>query len=101
MAGCGALGANRQGTARAGPSLVRAPCNTNRSHYRFAIGQDGRQRGGRGYDAGKKIKGRKRHIAVDAQGNLLTVVAHSAGVQDRVKVPTSIRLPRTVGQAWR
>jgi transposase len=40
--------------------------------------------GPRGYDAGKKIKGRKRHIAVDTQGNLLTVVVHSAGIQDRV-----------------
>jgi hypothetical protein len=29
--------------------------------------------GQRGYDAGKKIKGRKRHIAVDTQGNLLAV----------------------------
>ncbi len=38
----------------------------------------------RGYDAGKKIKGRKRHIAVDTQGNLLTAVVHSAGIQDRV-----------------
>ena len=38
----------------------------------------------RGYDAGKKIKGRKRHIAVDTQGNLLTAIIHSAGIQDRV-----------------
>src|SRR5437867_1811388 len=30
--------------------------------------------GARGYDGGKKIKGRKRHIAVDTQGNVLTVV---------------------------
>ena len=43
--------------------------------------QKGRQRG---YDAGKKIKGRKRHIAVDALGLLLVVVVHSAGIQDRV-----------------
>jgi transposase len=50
----------------------------------FAIGQDGAQRGARGYDAGKKIKGRKRHIAVDSQGNLLTVVVHAASLQDRV-----------------
>jgi transposase len=40
--------------------------------------------GQRGFDAGKKIKGRKRHIAVDTQGNLLTVIVHSAGIQDRV-----------------
>ncbi|MGH7094862.1 MAG: transposase [Stellaceae bacterium] len=39
--------------------------------------------GPRGYDAGKKIKGRKRHIVVDTQGNLLNVVIHPANVQDR------------------
>ena len=32
---------------------------------------------------GKKIKGRKRHILVDTMGNLLRVVVHSAGIQDR------------------
>ena len=36
-----------------------------------------------GYDAGKKINGRKRHIIVDSQGNLIDVVVHSAGIQDR------------------
>ena len=35
-----------------------------------------------GYDGGKKIKGRKRHIAVDILGLLLVVVVHSAGIQD-------------------
>lgn len=39
--------------------------------------------GVRGYDAGKKIKGRKRHIITDTQGNLLSVDVHSAGIQDR------------------
>ena len=38
--------------------------------------------GERGYDAGKKINGRKRHIVVDTVGNLLDVVIHSAGIQD-------------------
>jgi len=41
------------------------------------------QGGERGYDAGKKIKGRKRHIVVDTMGLLLDVVVHSAGIQDR------------------
>jgi len=41
------------------------------------------QAGQRGYDAGKKINGRKRHIAVDALGLLLGVVITSAAVQDR------------------
>jgi putative transposase len=36
----------------------------------------------RGYDAGKKISGRKRHIVVDTLGLILAVVVHSAGVQD-------------------
>lgn len=39
--------------------------------------------GARGYDAGKKIKGRKRHILVDTMGLLLLVVVHGANVQDR------------------
>jgi putative transposase len=38
----------------------------------------------RGYDAGKKITGRKRHLAVDTLGMVLAVVVHSAGVQDQV-----------------
>jgi putative transposase len=36
-----------------------------------------------GYDAGKKITGRKRHILVDTMGLVLAVVVHSAGIQDR------------------
>ncbi len=38
--------------------------------------------GERGFDGGKKIKGRKRHILVDTMGNLLRIVVHSAGIQD-------------------
>ena len=37
----------------------------------------------RGYDAGKKINGTKRHIAVDALGLLLTALVTAASVQDR------------------
>ncbi len=37
----------------------------------------------RGYDAGKKIKGVKRHIAVDTMGLILAVAIQSASVQDR------------------
>ena len=40
-------------------------------------------RASRGYDAGKKVNGRKRHIAVDTIGLLLTVLITAAGVQDR------------------
>jgi transposase len=37
----------------------------------------------RGWDAAKKVNGRKRHIAVDTAGLLLTVVITAASVQDR------------------
>ena len=37
----------------------------------------------RGYDAGKKINGTKRHVAVDALGLLLAVLITAASVQDR------------------
>lgn len=39
--------------------------------------------GPRGYDAGKKIKGRKRHIVTDTEGNLVGLQVHSADIQDR------------------
>jgi putative transposase len=38
---------------------------------------------GTGYDAGKKIKGIKRHVVVDVLGLLIGVVVHSAAIQDR------------------
>src|ERR1700723_696865 len=36
-----------------------------------------------GYDAGKKIKGKKRHILVDTLGLLMHVIVHPADIQDR------------------
>ena len=40
-------------------------------------------RGHVGFDAGKKVKGRKRHILVDTLGLILKAEVHSAGIQDR------------------
>jgi len=39
--------------------------------------------GSRGFDAGKKVNGRKRHIVVDTMGLLLAVIITTASVQDR------------------
>ncbi len=39
--------------------------------------------GPRGYDAAKKIKGRKRHVVTDTSGLLVGVVVHPADIQDR------------------
>ena len=46
--------------------------------------------GPRGYDAGKKIKGRKRHIVTDTQGNMLAGIVHDASIQDRDGAPSVI-----------
>ena len=43
--------------------------------------------GPRGFDAGKKIKGRKRHIVTDTQGNVVGLVVHEADIQDRDGAP--------------
>lgn len=40
-------------------------------------------RGDVGFDAGKNVKGRKRHIVVDILGMVLKAEVHSAGIQDR------------------
>ena len=40
-----------------------------------------------GYDAGKKIKGRKRHILTDTGGLLVTALVHTADIQDRDGAP--------------
>ncbi len=39
--------------------------------------------GPRGFDAGKKVKGRKRHILTDTTGLLVGAIVHEASVQDR------------------
>ena len=36
-----------------------------------------------GFDAGKKVKGKKRHVLVDTQGLLMQAIVHAADVQDR------------------
>ena len=40
-----------------------------------------------GYDAGKRIKGRKRHIVTDTCGHMLAIMVHSASIQDRDGAP--------------
>src|ERR1022692_3994835 len=40
-----------------------------------------------GYDAGKKIKGRKRHIVTDTEGFLIGLIVHKANLQDRDGAP--------------
>src|SRR5512136_968703 len=70
--------------------LARAPRARGFSHgrcHRQPVAESGGKRGGFdgevGFDAGKKVKGRKIHALVDTEGLPLRVVVHSAGMQDR------------------
>jgi transposase len=47
-----------------------------------------------GFDAGKKIKGRKRHIVTDTLGLLVAQVVHGAHIQDRDGAPLVLRALR-------
>jgi putative transposase len=50
--------------------------------------------GPRGYDAGKKIKGRKRHIITDTLGLMLHIIVHIADIQDRDGAPDLLKAIR-------
>ncbi len=55
------------------------------------------KRGLRGYDAGKKVKGRKRQILMDTQGNLLKAQVHAADESDNVGGQASLE---RLGNTW-
>ncbi len=65
----------------------RSGGQSERGYYRQPEREKRRKRGvgidPSGYDAGKKIKGKKRHIVVDTVGRLVHAVVHQAGLQDR------------------
>ena len=44
-----------------------------------------------GFDAGKRVKGRKRHILVDTIGLMFGLVVHGANVQDRDGAPAVLK----------
>lgn len=50
-----------------------------------------------GFDAGKRIKGRKRHIVVDTIGLMVGLVVHGAGVQDRDGAPAVLA---SIRRSW-
>lgn len=52
-------------------------------------------RGPRGFDAGKKIKGRKRHLLTDTAGILIAGIVHEASIQDRDGAPALLGLIRS------
>ena len=69
------------------PRASRSRGQSDRLRYRQPECEERGKRGASidpsGYDAGKKIKGKKRHVLVDTVGLLLHAVVHPADIQDR------------------
>ena len=70
--------------------MPRASRTSDQPHRRRDRQSEREERGKRGaridphgYDAGKKIKGKKRHILVDTTGLLMHAIVHPADIQDR------------------
>lgn len=57
---------------------------------RLPVGDDDRSGSLFGYEVGKKIKGRKRHILTNTDGNFVHAVVHAADIQDRDGLPLTL-----------
>jgi hypothetical protein len=68
--------------ARTGAPESWAPAHAERGDHRQSVGENQSKRGLRGYDGGKKVKGRKRHLLVDTNGLIVHVLVHEANLQD-------------------
>lgn len=77
------VGTHPHDVARASAASARAQQATQRCHPGQPEREDDGKRGPRGYDAGKKINGRKRHLLVDTQGFVLEAHVQKADLQDR------------------
>ena len=69
--------------SRAGLAGGQSDCGDHRQSECKERGKRGASIDPHGYDAGKKIKGKKRHILVDTQGLMLHAIVHAADIQDR------------------
>ena len=84
MAERGRVGSGSPHACHGGPRACRSRGKPHSGDPGQPIREDsGSKRGSKGYDAGKKIKGRKRHILTDTDGRLLAVEVHGANIQDR------------------
>lgn len=54
--------------------------------------------GKRGFDGGKQVNGRKRHLTVETEGNLLVIQVQAANIQDRDGAQQCLPRPTTCAQ---
>ena len=64
-------------------SKIGSPCDSFGCYDGWAVGQDYRKRGIWGFDAHKRIRGRKRHILVDTLGIPIASRVEAANMSDR------------------
>src|ERR1700738_3849678 len=80
-------GSHASRTLRRVPRAKRTGSEPHRRHHRQPKREKRGKRGAwidpHGYDAGRKIKGKKRHVLVDTLGLLLHAIVHGADIQDR------------------
>ena len=98
------LGADGWGAAARPAGSAGATGGTERGHSRQPDGQDDGKRGPRGYDAGKKTTGRKRHFLVDTEGFLTELVVHPANVSEsagaKLVLAKAKAAGRTLAKIW-
>jgi hypothetical protein len=87
------LGEDQPGYPRTPEGSLEQRSSAQRWRGGFPISVKSTAVGGeeRGYDGGKKIKGRKRHILVDTEGFVLRAKVHSAKVMDHEGIKTLLR----------
>ena len=69
--------------SRTGWAGGQPDCGDHRCPEREKRGKSGASIDPHGYDAGKKVKGKKRHVLVDTQGFVLHAIVTAADIQDR------------------
>lgn len=93
------VGTDRQRVAARPAGGAGAAGGTERGGAGQPDGQDDRKRGPRGYDAGKKTTGRKRHALVDTEGFLTELVVHPANVSESAGAKLVLTKAKATGRA--
>src|SRR2546423_23202 len=88
------------GGTRASGRGRRGPASQSLQPERQGRAKKGALLDPQGFDAGKKITGRERHILVDTLGLLLSVAVHRANIQDRDGVALLLTAARVVGSPF-
>src|SRR6478752_7393940 len=82
LARYGSMAADRRGLGSEGAPKARTKAQTDSCRIDSQTASTTEAGGPRGFDAGKRLHGRKRHIVTDTNGLLLAAYVHPANIQD-------------------